>query len=542
MVFQNFFQFSRRFRTISGYLETRMLIANIYVLNKKFTESRLLYDFLEIVTTKNRGGFMKQIHYPLLVLIIQLAAANSHATLRTDIPKQKITLTEAQINAIKNERGRPSKEVLPGIFGEDNSEELEELLQARLREVSHLTYFRDHTSLDKAITFSGLALQAWNPELRHTDTKKMVIKNIINYGFIDGFVVPTMVLLNSSYAIENKGFGNLLNTMLSDIVPSIADNLKKQYGIPTEVNNQNFDQISKNGRQAMWNTLLSQLDPDFFKVHQETEKLLVDGRLKPRAEVEDLPIKKTIISEDQFDIYGASREYEPQFKEAKINDFINVNINGDKTAIAHYLKKIGKEDNSQKIRDNRTSGMNSTPTNTVKETSGGKFRGVFSSDRKVNAWECAFRCTKDVFMWGLGGVGGGALIGGPVGAAAMGTAGTVIGLDECSRHQLCGGDGTRRKKDEPKEQKENPPKKSEPKEPKAGDDDPRTIDTDDDDNEPSQLDEDSMTYPSLPSENGPKKIFTAGNKDLIMTVSVKEKTAQRKEVNVIYPTSPNNGD
>lgn len=461
----------------------------------------------------------------------------AYAVPRIDVPKTKLTLTESQIAAIKNERGQTHKNNSVNLFGEDNQEELEDLLQARLREVDHITHFRDRTSLDRALTFSGLALQAWNPDLRHSDAKNIVVKNIVNYGFVDGFIVPTMAMINGSYAIGNPGFGNLLNTMLADITPNIADTFKKQYGIQTETNNQNFDEISSQGRDGMWKALMSQLDPSFFEVHKETEKLLVDGRLKPAYKSENILANQTITSEDQFNSYNQSQEYNSKIKEGKINDFINININGDHTAIGNYLKKIGKEDNSQKIKDNRNSGLNSTPTNNPKEKNANKNYAVFSVDKKVNAWECSFRCTKDVFVYGLGGAGAG-MIASPVAAAALGAVGAVMGLDECSRHLLCGGDGTRRKKDEPKEQ---PPKKEEPKQPKAGDNDPKTIEPSDD-NEPSTIEEDSNTMPAIPSEVGPKKVFTAGNKDLIMKVSTKEKNAQRKDVGVTYPTAPQNGD
>lgn len=496
---------------------------------------------------------MKQLQYPILAVIIQLTAPNSYASLRTDVPKPKLGLTEAQINAIKNERGRPSKSSSVGLFNDDNSEELEQLLQARLREVSHLTHFRDHTSLDKALTFSGLALQAWNPELRHTDTKTMIVKNIINYGFMDGFIVPTMSLMDMSYATGNSGFGTLLNVMLNDITPGIAEHFKNKYGIPTEFRQKDFDQISNQARNTMWMSLISQLDPDFYQEHTNVERDFASARLDDGSSVNPNTKFKDITSNDQFDnfskvsddnTYYGPQEYDSAVKKSDMNDFINVALKGNKTALAHFLKKMGKEDKSQKIYANRNSGMNSTPTNNPNEKTENKYRGVFSADTKVNAWECTLRCTKDIITYG-GTAGTIGLLGGPVTAGILGGAGVLLGADECSRHQLCGGDGIRRKKGDNKEpdesKNESSPKKHEPK---AGDNDPKTIDNDDDltDTDSSDTDEDSATYPVMPSENGPKKTFTPGNKDLIMKVNVKETTAQRTDVGIIYPTSPNIGD
>lgn len=533
---------------------------------------------------------MKQIQYPLLALIIQLTAATSYAALRTDVPKPKLTLTEAQINAIKNERGRPSKDSSSEIFAEDNSEELEELLQMRLREVSHLTHFRDHTSLDKILTFSGLALQAWNPELRHTDTKKMVIKNIINYGFIDGFIVPTMAMMNASYAIGSNGFGNLLNVMLADIVPNLAENFKTQYKVPTESNGENFDQISNHGRQGMWITLMAQLDPDFYQVHNEMETQLVDGRLKPRTNDNSLPIHHSITSEDQFNVYGPAQEFDSKTKEAKVNDFINVNINGDQTAIQIYLKKIGKEDKSAELS---------------------KKRKLFSSELTENEKQCAMKCLREVLSGGGEGKTSGEAIGLFAGkkAGLVAKVATVIGaangIDRCINSSECGGSKEqraeeKRKKEETEqaaaaekqkyidqyndmikaeskkqlqedlknEEKRKELEKRRQEYEQAKKDAQSNDDSDDESGQqenkwehgrnekPKITDEDQKHFsekdiqkkkamaeiPMIPEEITSKHFKANDRLDLVVKTMTKEKNSETIKVNVVYPTNPNTGN
>lgn len=518
---------------------------------------------------------MKQIHYPLLALIIQLVAADSYAILRTDVPKPKLTLTEAQINAIKHERGRPSKDSLSEMFADDNSEELEELLQVRLREVSHLTYFRDHTSLDKVLTFSGLALQAWNPELRYTDTKKMVIKNIVNYGFIDGFVVPTMAMMNASYAIGNNGFGTLMNVMLADAVPNLAENFRNQYGVPTEINNQNFDQISNQGRSYMWTALMSQLDPDFYSVHNETEKMLIDARLKSKIDSANNFSSKEITSKDQFDIYGATKEYDPQTKEVKINDFINVNINGDRTAIGTFLKKIGKTDKSALLMSKRK---------------------LFASDLSDSTKECAWKCITEIADSALTYAGNGSLFSKSIYAKLGGAViGAAHGADNCRASAECGGSKEQTAAEKAQKEAIEKTKAAETKKAKETMDKINSeLDAKDkekqrraqemkeeydrhqkeqqeqekseeqDDNEDSNIERDikpmleedgnktthediqnmkkQQGMPKMPDENSSGYVFTLGRKDFVVKANVKEKNAENKQVNAIYPTNPGLGN
>jgi hypothetical protein len=344
------------------------------------------------------------------IFLITLAVGNfftffaitANAIPRPDAPKSKLTLTEAQIAAIKGERGRPAKDSSINLFYEDNTEQLEVLLQARLREVDNIIRLRDHTSLDRILTFSGLALQAWNPELHHTDTKMMIINNIINYGFVDGFIVPNMAMMDASYLIGNQDFGNSLNAMLAEVVPTIAENFKKQYGVPTEMNSKNFDQISKEGRNGMWVSLITLLDSDFFKVHNEIET-------NPSKEI---PQPFYFVKNNDL-----------KTKELEIDGFININIMGDKTAIGHFLKKIGKKDNSAAFFSKRK---------------------LFSSDLSDKT-QCAMKCLNEIIDGAVNGevsvkvvekVKG--KLPKSLGHAAI-ILGAAAGVDKCIASSECGG-------------------------------------------------------------------------------------------------------
>lgn len=357
------------------------------------------------------GGSMKT-GFKLTILIMILATGAQAGVGLPQLgpkPKAKITLTEAQIQSIKNEMHGPTKSKNQNTFEEQNTDNLEALFQFRLAEASDITNFRDSKSFEDALTFMGLALQAWNPELRNVDIKQRLVKNISTFGLVQGFIFPVMALVDKSYAIGNGGFGDLLNTMLADITPKVAIAFKNQYGVSTEFNGRNFSQISAQGRQGMWIGLLSQLDPDFYQQHKQNSQTSTEVKKK-------FPINN--LNETD-------------------NDFINININGDRTAIAHYLKKIGKTDNSESLLQKRR---------------------LFQSSLGVSTKECALKCVEEVVTEGAKG----STFGEGVGqilqkyVPQLRSAGMVIGasygMDKCIGSSECGGSKEQRAEEKAKKE------------------------------------------------------------------------------------------
>lgn len=345
------------------------------------------------------GGIMK-ISIKLTILAALLASnVNASAGLPQLGPKPKthLTLTEAQILAIKNEmRGTPTKQDA-SLFADVKKENLEALLEMRFAEAAGITNIRNKESFEKSLSFLGLALQAWNPELRNIDIKSRIVNNIIDVGFVEGFVLPTMALLDKSYAIGRYGFGDMLNTMLADIAPEISVELKNQYGVSTDFNGRNFSEVTKHGRNAVWVGLLSQLDPDFYKEHNDKDQ--------PQTGTARLTLPNDLTTDEQ-------------------KDFINININGDKTAIAHYLKKIGHTDNAENLMHKRR---------------------IFQDSLGVSTKECAQKCVIEALKGGAKGGGMGAGLGKVLGKyiPQLRTAGYVIGasdgIDKCIASSECGG-------------------------------------------------------------------------------------------------------
>lgn len=575
----------------------------------------------------------------LAILPMLVTALNANAAL---IPGQKLgpklTLTEAQIQAIKNEQHsrKSDNDINSWLTDDARYEQLEILLQERMQEVDRMTYFRHENSLDNALIFSTLAIQAWNPELKHVDVKTQIIKNIINFGFVQGFVLPTLSMIDMSYATGRPGFGILLNSMLAEITPSLAQSLQAQYGVPVQVNGRSFLKSSHLGRNGMWIALMQELGSEFFPSHQlETNKNETLGEWLA-AEID--PMKSADKSMDHF---------------------MNKAIKSEKTFIGQF---VSQNSNIQNIKSDKTAK---------------NLKGIFSNASANEAKTCFRQCLNEIrdniipdttAGTATGTALGGAIgaIGGPfadataVGGAALGTAvgaglSVAASLKECHATTSCSGDTKeaeekkktteneikqkeeqqkqakevnrqseelkkqqaeiKRQQDELKKQqnelkkqqeqlkkqqeelkkqqaevkkleelkkqeaelkkkqdelnkKEAELKKQEDENKKKQEDDEKK--KKEEENEKKALEvptgpkgkaiyqeeeksgvtfediqkmkKESSGTPMAPQDYSPKKVFTAGDKTLIIKVMSKEVTAKQLPVNSIYPTSPNAGD
>lgn len=575
----------------------------------------------------------------LAILPMLVTALNANAAL---IPGQKLgpklTLTEAQIQAIKNEQHsrKSDNDINSWLTDDGRYEQLEILLQERMQEVDRMTYFRHENSLDNALIFSTLAIQAWNPELKHVDVKTQIIKNIINFGFVQGFVLPTLSMIDMSYATGRPGFGILLNSMLAEITPSLAQSLQAQYGVPVQVNGRSFLKSSHLGRNGMWIALMQELGSEFFPSHQlETNKNETLGEWLA-AEID--PMKSADKSMDHF---------------------MNKAIKSEKTFIGQF---VSQNSNIQNIKSDKTAK---------------KLKGIFSNASANEVKTCFRQCLNEIrdniipdttAGTATGTALGGAIgaIGGPfagataVGGAALGTAvgaglSVAASLKECHATTSCSGDTKeaeekkktteneikqkeeqqkqakevnrqseelkkqqaeiKRQQDELKKQqnelkkqqeqlkkqqeelkkqqaevkkleelkkqeaelkkkqdelnkKEAELKKQEDENKKKQEDDEKK--KKEEENKKKALEvptgpkgkaiyqeeeksgvtfediqkmkKESSGTPMAPQDYSPKKVFTAGDKTLIIKVMSKEVTAKQLPVNSIYPTSPNAGD
>ena len=392
----------------------------------------------------------------LIVLPIIIASLNLHAAMgfpggshgsNSGIDIEKI---KQQIKNDKSGLQKKKSDPVLDIFGGGNVNtehdleifELAEKLELKLKNDDLVKYY-DRQTLDKVLSFAAMAFQAWNPELKETSVKTQIVRNIVNFGFKKGFVSPIMSLIDVSYATGKPQFGNLLNVMMKEISPKVADQLEANYNLPTSINGANFLQLSGHGRQYMWDVLLSQLGHDFSKVHNQ--KLTTEKKLNDLIN----PMKHSDESMDHF------TENTVRSK----NSFLD-----------YYLKTIGHQ-SMQHISD----GAISPEQKKMNAEKFEKRRGLFTDTLASQSNSCYSKCmdemTENIIDYGTYGnavgrvagavvgkllkVGGksGADIGGKVGAAIGTTAGTAVGVYECSK--ACSDKSSQEKKEkEAKEQKE----------------------------------------------------------------------------------------
>lgn len=384
-------------------------------------------------------------------------------------PKQSIDIEQLKEKVkaqIKNEKhSGSSKSKTTNPFGNEydygnkvedaNEQEVEinqltQSLQERLSK-EELVKFYDYQTLDNVLSFSALALQAWNPELKNATIKTQIVRNIVNFGFMKGFVTPMMSLMDLSYATGKPQFGNLLNVMLMDIAPTIAIGFEKNYNIPTSINGLNFTQLSAHGRDYMWKVLTSQLDSEFYANHKNS---LIDAKLNDRIN----PMK---------------------YNDKSMDHFINNTVKSDKSYLSQYFKMIGHENTELPSK----SGL----TEEKKKQNSEKFlaqRGVFTNSLASESNTCLAKCMDEVGdravkygdsgqaignavgaivgkMAKVGAVAG-AGIGGLIGQGGGMVVGAVVGGYECSKSSECGGKDKAKEK-EIKEQKEKEAKEQKEK-------------------------------------------------------------------------------
>ena len=133
-------------------------------------------------------------------------------------------------------------------------------LKQRMIEAKDIIRFHDQDSLDHALTFFSLTLKAWNPQLRNVNVKSQLVNNIVNYGFKDGFISPVLNMMDLASSTNTPGIVNMMNTMLNDLTPNLAQNLNQNYGLGLTVNTMNFSDLSAQTPENQLNTILSQLD------------------------------------------------------------------------------------------------------------------------------------------------------------------------------------------------------------------------------------------------------------------------------------------
>lgn len=391
----------------------------------------------------------------LILATVTIASMNGFAGVTwpsgPNAPKSSIDLEKLKAQ-IKNEKhSSNSKTDATDIF----EQQLFEDLVLRLQQ-DELVKLIDDKTLDNVLSFSALALQAWNPELKDMAIKTQISRNIVQFGFMKGFVTPMMTLIDLSYATGKPQFGNLLNVMLAEISPAVASSFEKNYNLPTSINGVNFTQLSSYGRDYMWKVLVSQIGTDLH-VNFNQKLFQVDASLDDRIN----PMN---------------------YSDKSMDHFIDNTIKSKNSYLHQYFEIIGHEQ-SEITKGSLTKEMKKENTEKLVAK-----RGVFTNSLASETNTCLSKCMDEmgerITKYGdkgetIGtaagavvgklaktGAAAGAGIGGLIGKGLGSAVGVVAGGYACSQSSECTGKDNEKEK-AAKEQKQKEIKEQNEKEAKA---------------------------------------------------------------------------
>ncbi|WP_413288261.1 hypothetical protein [Bdellovibrio sp. HCB337] len=273
-----------------------------------------------------------------------------------------------------------------------------------------LIQIRSQESLDQSITFLAAALLAWNPSLKKYNLKKILSDRVQKVGVMEGLVLPTITLIDMSYAAGVPRFGSLLNPMLNELAPSIAVDLNKKFQLPLDYKGESFGAIStRNSLPQLIESFQTRLDSNF------------NSQMSAKPQSADLNQKQDL------------------FHQVLIGP-------------GSYLKyRAGQLGNTDEAPQNLKLPGGKNPSE------GGSFgkeiaplpKGLFSNRTIVEYNTCTAECAFHAGLFGgagwKAGLEIGALIPHPVAKAVAPAVGGVIGigvgLNECSTSKACGGTG-----------------------------------------------------------------------------------------------------
>lgn len=351
----------------------------------------------------------------------------------------------------------------------------------------------DQKNQERVSRFFSLALEAWNPSLNPNDIQRIVDRHIENAGLLKGLIEPALALIDMSYAAGKPSFGNLLNPMIRELAPNLANQLHDKYQLPLDYHGQSFDRIAGLSNKQIF-SVMSNILGTGNQFYQDVKHEQID------TNADYLP--QALLGNSSFIKYTAQNSYPNQMHREDDSGFPQ-NKNPNQTSTPRYSNDI---DDGKATYNPQHNGV-STPR-VQGDNLDEKPHGLFSKTDVLAYGSCFHECAVDVinlggssgtagaFIGGSIGVVVGTLVGG-VGAVPGGTAGGFVGGGigaitggiiagtNCSHLKSCGGDGDSQPHTTPPPpptstptppEHNDPPK---PKEPETTDPQPETPPADD---------------------------------------------------------------
>lgn len=157
-------------------------------------------------------------------------------------------------------------------------------------EAVDLSAYVDQKPWQTSAQFFALALKAWNPSLNLNDLERTIRDRVEQQGIMKAIVEPTLAMMDLSYAAGRPDFGKMLNPMLRELVPNLAQNLNQKYGLPLSYNGRSLKDVMAQPEATVLSRMQTALNEQF--THTSSPQRF----LNPKDDF----MKQTIFSEDSY--------------------------------------------------------------------------------------------------------------------------------------------------------------------------------------------------------------------------------------------------
>ncbi|WP_413560795.1 hypothetical protein [Bdellovibrio sp. HCB209] len=336
-----------------------------------------------------------------------------------------------------------------------------------IRQVDGLFVSRaDENSVQQGIRLYSLAMEAWNPSLKNTNTRLQIMAHVKSQGVINGLIAPAMSLIDHAMQTNDFQFAAKLAAMIKHISPALHRSIENKWVLQDTTTSFKDLAVKSDPQIAdIFSSLLGSSFNAYANGEKSFEQFVVKNDIdlkKLNLTAQDL-LKIAVEKGPSKNAYSAELTFQCLTKstplpESKSNFEVITNtvlkITPD-SSLAKCMEKTNPTFQSNQSLEspvNQTSWVSSTDceenAKAKKEVSGRlreKMANELSRTGDVN-WACVFDCGTATAIFVSGAATFGAEIGtiaGPYGTIAggvtLGGFAIVAGIRQCPAVNSCSG-------------------------------------------------------------------------------------------------------
>lgn len=317
------------------------------------------------------------------------------------------TFAEGATSKLPSTPKIPAPESMNEVFAE--TEKIKTQMDAAL---SAALQKNDQKTQEQVSRFFSLALEAWNPSLNPNDIQRIVDRHIEKAGLLKGLIEPALALIDMSYAAGKPSFGNLLNPMIRELAPDLANQLHDKYQLPLDYHGQSFGQIAGLSNKQIF-SVMSNILGTGNQFYQDVKHEQIDSN------ADYLP--QALLGNSSFIKYTAQNNYPNQMHREDDGSFPQ-NKNPNQTSTPRDSNDI--DDGKATYNPQR----NSVSTPRMQDDNlDEKPHGLFSKTNLVSYGACFSDCAEKLILFEGSGMAIGAAIGATTGTVVVPGIGTITG-------------------------------------------------------------------------------------------------------------------